>query len=215
MKRLQAQALIALTLYAGAASVWAQDVKTTKADTTKGQAIATQVCAACHGADGNSAVPVNPNLAGQIPEYLHKQLVNFKAQQGKQPERVSPVMNGMVANLSTQDMANVAAYYAGQAPKQGAARSKDSVALGQKLWRAGDASKGLPACAGCHNANGVGVPAQFPRLAGQYADYTEAQLKAFGSGARANDANKVMRSIAARMSESEMKAVADYAAGLR
>jgi len=184
-------------------------------DTDKGRSTATQVCAACHGADGNSLVPVNPKLAGQIPDYLVKQMANFKAAQGKQAERSNPIMGGMVAGLSADDMRNIAAYYGGQQAKPGAARNKSTLPLGQKLWRAGDAPKGIPACAGCHGANGAGVPAQYPRLAGQFADYTDAQLKAFRTGARANDANKVMRGIAARMSDAEIAAVADYAAELR
>ena len=124
-------------------------------------------------------------------------------------------MGGMVAGLSVEDMRDVAAYYAAQQVKPGAVKNRDALALGGKIWRGGDTSKGLPACAACHGASGAGLPAQYPRLAGQYAEYTEAQLKAFRSGERRNDANKMMQAVAARMSDPEIRAVADYIAGLR
>jgi cytochrome c553 len=186
-----------------------------KADPAKAQTIATQVCGACHGADGNSVAPANPKIAGQFPEYLHKQLVNFKAKDGKKPERDNPVMTGMVANLSADDMKNLAAYYGGQKLKPAAAKDKALVAVGQKLWRGGNPATGVAACAGCHGPDGSGIPAQYPRLSGQYSEYIEAQLKAFQSGQRANDPGGMMRGVVARMTEKEMKAVADYAAGLR
>ena len=186
-----------------------------KSDIAAGQTIAAQVCAACHGADGNSPTAANPTLAGQVPEYLHKQLINFKPAAGKKAERENAVMSGMVANLSPEDMRSVALFYGKQQAKPGAAKNKDTLSLGQRLWRGGDTAKGLAACASCHGATGAGVPAQYPRLAGQYAEYTEAQLKAFRSGERANDANRIMRTIAAKMSDAEIRAVADYAAGLR
>lgn len=186
----------------------------TAADLGKGQAIAAQVCAACHGADGNSPTPVNPKLAGQIPEYLQKQMRNFKPEDGKKAARDNPVMMGMVAGLSAEDMRNVAAYFGSQNLKGGAAQGRDTAALGQKIYRGGDMSRGLPACAGCHGPNGAGVPVQYPRLSGQYMEYTEAQLKAFRSGQRANDLNAMMRVIAAKMSDAEIRAVSDYIAGL-
>jgi cytochrome c553 len=186
-----------------------------KADAAKGQKIATQVCAACHGTDGNSIVFANPKLAGQVPEYLEKQLANFKAPAGKEAERKNPIMNGMVANLSADDMRNVAAYYAAQQAKPGTAKSTQTLSLGRKIWRGGDSSKSLPACAGCHGATGAGLPALYPRLAGQHAQYIEAQLKAFRSGERKNDATSTMQTIAARMTDPEIGAVADYVAGLR
>lgn len=186
-----------------------------KPDLAKGQAIASQACAACHGADGNSPTAANPKLAGQVAEYLEKQLHSFKAAQGKKPERDNAIMAGMVANLSPEDMRNVAAYYASQKPEGGVSRSRELVFVGQKLYRAGNAATGLPACAGCHGPNGAGIPAQYPRLAGQYAEYTAAQLKTFHEGQRANDTNRMMRAIAAKMSDAEMRAVSDYIAGLR
>jgi len=185
------------------------------ADAARGQSIANKVCAACHGADGNSPTSVNPKLASQIPEYLQKQLANFKPAAGKRAERENPIMGGMVAGLSAEDMRDVAAYYATRQAKPGVVRNRDAFALGRKIWRGGDLTKGLPACAACHGASGAGLPAQYPRLAGQYAEYTEAQLKAFRSGERRNDANKVMQAVAARMSDPEIRAVADYIAGLR
>src|SRR5713226_6452177 len=158
----------------------------------KAQGIAAQVCAACHASDGNSIAPANPKIAGQFVEYLAKQLRDFKAQGGKPALRESAVMNGMVANLSDADLKGLAAYYAGQALKPSAAADKELAALGQKLWRGGDALHGIPACAGCHGPAGAGIPAQFPRLAGQYAEYIVAQLTAFREGKRANDVNGVM-----------------------
>lgn len=186
-----------------------------KPDLAKGQTIVSQACAACHGADGNSPTPANPKLAGQGAEYVEKQLHNFKAAQGKKPERDNAIMAGMVANLSADDMRNVAAYLASQKPKGGVSSSRELVHVGQKLYRAGNAATGLPACAGCHGPTGAGLPAQYPRLAGQYAEYTLAQLKAFHDNRRNNDTNRMMRAIAGKMSEAEMRAVSDYIAGLR
>lgn len=168
------------------------------------------ICAGCHMADGNSMIPTNPKLAGQVPEYLYKQLSEFKS-----GARMNPIMSAMVASLSEADMKGLAQYYAGQTLNPESARSADAAALGQKLWRAGDLGKGIPACAGCHGPAGAGLPAQFPRLGGQFADYLEAQLKAFRAEERANDANRMMRAIALKMTDPEIKAVADYAAGLR
>jgi len=184
-------------------------------DLAKAQNTANQVCAACHAADGNSIAPANPKIAGQIPEYLHKQLADFKPQGGKKPARESPIMLGMVANLSDADMKALAAFYAGQKLKPAAAADKNLAVLGQKLWRGGNTATGVPACAGCHGPAGAGMPAQFPRLAGQYAEYIASQLKAFKEGGRANDPNGMMRGVTARMTEREIRAVAEYAAGLR
>ncbi|TSA11081.1 MAG: cytochrome c4 [Betaproteobacteria bacterium] len=186
-----------------------------KGTAAKAQGVANEVCAACHAADGNSQIAANPKLAGQIPEYLYKQLADFKATAGKKAERDNPVMSAMVTNLSPEDMRNVAAYYAGQAAKPGAAKNKDLVALGQRIYRGGIASEGIAACASCHGPNGAGMPAQYPRLSGQHAEYVEAQLKAFRSGARVNDFAASMRGVAGRLSDREIEAVADYIAGLR
>ena len=186
-----------------------------KADIGKAQSIVNQSCAACHAPDGNSQIAANPKLAGQIPEYLYKQLTNFKAAAGKKAERDNAVMAGMVAGLSTEDMHNLAAYFAGQTAKPGVAKSKDLVALGQRIYRGGIAGEGVAACASCHGPNGAGMPAQYPRLSGQHAEYIAAQLKAFRSSARANDAAASMRGVAGRLSDREIEAVADYVAGLR
>jgi cytochrome c553 len=181
----------------------------------KAQNIASQVCAACHAADGNSIAPANPKIAGQFPEYLDKQLRDFKAQGGKKAVRENAVMAGMVANLSDADMKGLASFYASQKLKPAAAADKDLAALGQKVWRGGNAASGVPACAGCHGPAGAGLPGQYPRLAGQYAEYLAAQLKLFKEGGRANDPNGAMRGVAARLTEREIRAVSEYAAGLR
>ncbi len=206
---------LALLSFAVCAGPLAAAEPAAKADSAKGQSIAGKICAACHGADGNSPTPANPKLASQVPEYLQKQLANFKPTAGKRAERENPIMGGMVAGLSVEDMRDVAAYYSAQRVKPGAVRNRDALALGRKIWRGGDVAKGLPACAACHGASGAGLPAQYPRLAGQYAEYTEAQLKAFRSGERRNDTNGMMQAIAVRMSEPEIRAVADYVTGLR
>ncbi len=200
----RALGLAAVLFAAGAA--FAQD---------KAPAVAAQVCAACHGADGNSVAPANPKIAGQISEYLQKQLRDFKPQDGQKPVRESAIMNAMVANLSDADVKGLAAYYAGQAHKPAAAGDKDLAMQGQKLWRGGDIPHGIPACAGCHGPAGAGIPAQFPRLSGQFAEYIAAQLTAFREGRRANDRNGVMRGVAAHMNDGQIRAVAEYAAGLR
>jgi len=195
----------------------AEEAKT-KADPAKGKTIAETICVACHGADGNSPISANPNLAGQVEDYIYKQLNNFKMVDGKPAARNNPnnpVMMAMAAPLSDEDMRNVAAWFAQQKQKPAAAKDDAQIALGQKLWRMGDFKKGVPACAGCHGASGAGLPAQFPRLSGQYPEYTEAQLKAFRQGERTNDPEKMMRTIAAKLSDAEIKAVSEYAAGLR
>lgn len=199
-------ALTALTVVVGTAA--AQNA-------ARGQRIAGQVCAACHAADGNSVAAANPKIAGQFAEYLQKQLGDFKAQPGQKPARESAIMTAMAANLSDDDIQSLAAYYAGQKLRPASAADKDLAALGQKIWRGGIAATGTPACGGCHGPAGAGIPAQYPRLAGQFAEYVAAQLKGFKDGARSNDVNGVMRGVAARMTEREIQAVAQYAAGLR
>ncbi|WKB54640.1 c-type cytochrome [Eleftheria terrae] len=178
-----------------------------KPDLAKGEAIATQVCAACHAADGSRGSPANPILQGQHPEYLVKQLTEFKA--GK---RKNPVMQGFASALSEADMKNVAAFYGQKHAKPGFAKQKDLVALGEKIYRGGIADKQVPACAACHGPAGSGIPSQYPRLGGQHSDYTLAQLNAFRAGGRTNNAQ--MTAIASKMSDREIQAVADYIAGL-
>ena len=178
-------------------------------DASKAQAIANQVCAACHGADGNSPLPMNPSLAGQHPEYLFKQMNEFKS-----GSRNNAVMVGMVAGLSAEDMRNLAAYYAAQKPSETAAKDMELVAHGRKLFRGGNVATGVAACAGCHSPNGAGIPSQYPRLAGQHPEYVVAQLKAFRAGDRANDSNNMMRTVASRLTDKEIAAVAEYLSGL-
>ena len=176
-------------------------------DPAKGAALSASVCAACHTNDGSRGVAANPIIQGQHPDYLVKQLEEFKA--GK---RDNPVMKSMAAPLSEADMRNVAAFYASKQAKPGFAKNKELVSLGEKIYRGGIAERNIPACAGCHSPNGAGIPAQYPRLAGQHADYTEAQLVAFRGGARKNSVP--MSGVAATMNDREIKAVADYIAGL-
>jgi len=213
MKRSLLILLCAMTAFGAQASDVAK--ATPKGDAARGQAIVATVCVACHGPDGNSPLPVNPKLAGQHAEYLLKQMKNFKAAEGKQPERVNAIMNGMIAAYDEGQMRDLAAYFAAQPRKGETAKSRETIELGQKLYRAGDQAKGLPACAACHGPAGAGIPAQYPRLGGQWAEYTEVQLKSFREGARANDANKMMRMVAIKMTDAEIKAVSDYIAGLR
>ncbi|MES2938365.1 MAG: c-type cytochrome [Pseudomonadota bacterium] len=179
-----------------------------KADAAQGEAKYTATCAACHGADGNSGTPANPKLAQQHPDYIVKQLQEFKS--GKRP---SPIMQGFASQLSDADMKNIAAFVGAKKAKAGFAKDKDLVALGERIYRGGIADRQVAACAGCHSPNGAGIPAQYPRLGGQHADYTATQLTAFRDGARKNSIQ--MTQIAAKMNDREIRAVADYIAGLR
>jgi cytochrome c553 len=186
-----------------------------KGDAAKGQQIATQVCAACHNADGNSSIPTNPSLAGQHAEYITKQLKNFKLKDGKPAERENAIMSAMVEPLSPEDMKDLGAYYAQQTPKPVGAKDKALAEQGEKIYRGGNLETSVPACAGCHSPNGVGIPPSYPRLSGQHAEYILAQLRAFRKEQRASDPNNVMRMIATRMSEREMQAVSQFISGLR
>ena len=194
----------------------AEEKKTPKADPAKGEQLYISgdashnimACVGCHGTAGNSTITQNPKLAGQHAEYIAKQLADFKT-----PGRNNPVMSGIAKAMTDEDIKNVAAYLDKQASKSGAAKNKDIVEFGKKIYRAGIAEKNVPACAGCHGATGGGIPAQFPRLAGQHQDYTDAQLKSFRQDARKNSAQ--MTTIAKRMSDDEIQAVADYIAGLK
>jgi cytochrome c553 len=179
-----------------------------KADANKGQAIATQVCGACHAFDGARGVSANPILQGQHPEYLVKQLRDFKS-----GARNNAVMKGFASTLSDQDMRDVAAFYASKTAKPGFAANKDSLLLGERIYRGGIADRRIAACAGCHSPNGAGIPAQYPRVAGQHGEYSETQLTAFRSGARANSLQ--MAGVSAKLNDREIKALADYMAGLR
>lgn len=177
-------------------------------DANKGAALSAAVCSACHSNDGSRGAPANPIIQGQHPDYLVKQLAEYKS--GK---RDNPIMKGIASTLSADDMRNVAAFYAGKQPKSGAAKNKELALLGEKIWRGGVADRSIPACAGCHGPSGFGIPSQYPRLSGQHADYVEGQLVAFRAGARRN--NEVMIAVAAKLNDREIKALSDYSAGLR
>ncbi len=208
--------LVATLAVSGLATAAAPAAAPVKADPAKGATLydsgdaarGLPACVSCHGAAGNSTIAANPKLAGQIGAYTHKQLVDFTT-----PNRNNPIMTPYSKMLTDEDKRNVSAYLAAQLPKQGAAKNKDIVELGKKIYRGGIAATGVAACASCHGAAGAGIPAQFPRLAGQHQDYTVAQLQAFKGGARKNSAQ--MTTLAKRMSDEEMQAVADYIAGLK
>jgi cytochrome c553 len=209
-------ASLAFISASAAVAAEAQHPAAAKADPAKGATLydsgdnarGVPACLSCHGAAGNSTIAANPKLSNQIAAYTHKQLVDFTT-----PQRVNPIMSTYAKMLTDEEKRNVAAYLATQKAKPGAAKNKDTVELGRKIYRGGIAEKGVAACASCHGANGSGIPVQFPRLAGQQQDYTVAQLVNFRTGARSNSPQ--MTALAQRLSDAEMKAVADYIAGLR
>ncbi|MDO8767420.1 MAG: c-type cytochrome [Burkholderiaceae bacterium] len=190
------------------ATAKAEPAKAAKPDLVKGEASFTAVCAACHGADGNSGTPANPKLSQQHPEYLVKQLQEFKS--GK---RNNAIMTGFASALSEEDMKNIAYWISSKKSKPGFAKDKELVAMGEKIYRGGISDRQVPACAGCHSPNGAGIPALYPRIGGQHADYTIAQLTTFRDGARKNSLQ--MTQVSAKLNDREIKAVADYIAGLR
>jgi cytochrome c553 len=207
--KLIASLLIAAALVAPTLSQAAEPAApAAKADLAKGEATYTAVCASCHGADGNSGSPANPKLAQQHPEYLVKQLQEFKS--GK---RANAIMSGMSAGLSDADMKNIAGWLASKTSKPNFAKEKELVVLGERIFRGGIADRQIAACAGCHTPTGAGIPSQYPRLAGQHADYTVSQLTGFRDGIRKNNAQ--MTGVAAKLNDREIKAVSDYIAGLR
>jgi cytochrome c553 len=183
-------------------------------DFPKAQKIVSTVCAACHGADGNSAAPENPSLAGQVPEYIERQLKNFKA-----GVRINPVMQGMAANLSEDEIKELAGFFSEQKIKPRISKNPPAVELGQLIYRGGVAKSGVPACMACHSPSGAGIPAQYPRLAGQSAVYVAAQLKAFRSEARgmhkSDTLGKTMVEVASKLTDKEVAAVAEYVSALR
>ncbi len=181
----------------------------TKADMiARGKEKAGTICVACHGLDGMSLLPANPNIAGMPEQYIARQLELFKS-----GERKNPIMQGMAASLNPDDMKAVGAYYFSQRAKVNAiAKDAALAAKGQKIFRAGIPELKVPACAGCHGGTGAGIPGIYPRLAGQWPEYTLEQLKQYTAGTRKN---MQMNAIANRMRESEMQAVAEYVAGLR
>jgi len=179
-----------------------------KPDLVKGEATFTAVCAACHGADGNSGTPAYPKLSQQHPEYLVKQLQEYKT--GK---RKNAIMQGFAATLSDADMKNVAYWATSKQAKPGFAKEKELVTLGERIYRGGISDRQIPACAGCHSPTGAGIPSQYPRLSGQHSEYTAAQLTYFRDGVRTNSIQ--MTQVAAKLNDKEIRAVADYIAGLR
>ena len=196
------------SLSANAAATAEKPAEAAPATTKTAEQIVGAVCSACHGTDGNSVITANPKLAGQHPEYLAKQLTEFKS--GK---RANAVMSGMASALSDEDMKNLAAYFSNQKLKLSAAKTNGAGSLGEKIYRGGIAATGVPACAACHGATGSGLPKQFPRLGGQHTDYVLTQLRTFRTGERANA--PMMMTIATKMTDAEMAAVADYIQGLR
>ncbi len=202
-------------LIAASFGVYAAEGAKRMPDLAKAKTTAETVCVACHNADGNSPLAVNPILAGQHREYLLKQLAEFKSVDGKPQVRVNATMLGMTAILSQEDMEGLALYFSQQKLKPAAATDPKLIAAGKILWRRGDPDKGIPACAGCHGPAGAGIPTQYPRLGGQHAEYTETQLKNFRSEERSNDPERMMRAIADKLSDKQIKALADYIAGLR
>lgn len=193
----------------------ASEAAPAKADAAKGAKLYNEgtttgvpACVGCHGPNGNSMIPVNPKLAGQQEAYIYKQLVNFTT-----PERMNPIMTAFSSMMSDEDKKNVAAFLGTQKQEPGEAKNKDTIALGQKIYRGGIAEKSVPACASCHGVAGGGIPVQYPRVGGQHQDYAAAQLIAFRSAARKNSPQ--MTAITKRMSDEEINAVADYIAGLK
>ncbi len=211
--------LVTLTVFGGlpaASAATPAAAPAAKADPARGGALydagdparGLPSCVSCHGAAGNSSIVANPKLSGQFASYTHKQLVDFTT-----PNRQQPIMTTYAKMLTDAEKKDIAAWLAVQVHKPGAAKNKDTVELGRKIYRGGIAERGVAACASCHGANASGIPAQYPRLAGQHQDYTTAQLEAFKSGTRANSPQ--MTTLSQRMSTAEMRAVADYIAGLR
>jgi len=207
---------VALLAVSGVASAADAHAPAAKVDPAKGATLygdgdsarGLPACVSCHGAAGNSTIAANPKLAGQPEAYLYKQLVNFT-----EPSRNQPVMTTYAKMLSDEEKKNIAAYLASQTQKPGAAKNKDTIDLGKKIYRGGIAEKQVPACASCHGPAGGGMPSMYPRVAGQHQDYTIATLNAFKAHARKNSAE--MSTIAGRLSDDEIKAVADYVAGLK
>ena len=196
--------IISLCFTVGAESkLSSQELVTTKK-------IINSLCIACHGIDGNSLISANPKLGGQHAAYILKQLENFKS-----GLRENAVMAGMVVNLTEQEMINLALYFSEQNILLSKARNNGVGSLGEKIFRAGIKNKGVAACASCHGPSGHGIPDKYPRLNAQHSQYTLAQLNAFRLELRKNDSDEVMRTIAQKLTEQEMQAVADYIQGLR
>ena len=201
--RIAALAALAAALASLASPVFA------RGDAARGQAAA-GACIACHGADGNSMIPTNPSLAAQHPEYIAKQLAEFKS-----GARANAIMAGMAAALTPESMADLGAHFSAQKLRHAGTRDRSLAEKGRRLYRGGDSARGIPACAGCHSPTGAGIPAQYPRLGGQHPEYTATQLRSFRAGERANDSGAMMRTVAARLTDAEIAALSEYVAGLK
>ncbi len=213
-------ALAALFLAAGLSNplvpAVASNAPADRPDPAKGKKIAAEVCAPCHNADGNSVISTNPKLSGQTAEYIVKQLTDLAKPPGDKTGRENPVMGGFAAMLEPADRQNLAAWFSSQPPfppASAGAVATPEAAMGQRIYRTGIPEKAVPACAGCHGPTGAGLPVLYPRIGGQHGDYVEAQLHAFREGTRRN--NEAMWQIAFRLSDPEIKALAEYVSGLR
>lgn len=208
--------MVAVILSLSANALAGSSTTPEKGDAEKGKEIAAGTCAGCHNPDGNSIIPTNPILAGQHAAYTVKQLMDFKeGDDGEPAKRPSPIMAPMVAGLSLEDMRDLGAYYAQQAPQEGISngRNQDLLKLGEIIYRGGNLENEVPACASCHSPDGAGLPSNYPRVAGQHADYTYAQLRAFDKN-RKND-NEVMQLVVSRMNAREKRAVAEFITSLK
>jgi cytochrome c553 len=210
MKKVMAAIAFAGLALASVVGVAADDTPLAKGDPEAGKELS-QPCVACHGPKGNSPEGQWPNIAGQHAGYLFKQLKSFKAGE----ERSNAQMAGMVADLSPADMRDLAAYYAAQPKKTMGASEEELVQRGREIYLGGLPDKGVAACVACHGPKGRGNPAAgYPRVGGQWAQYLDQQLRHFRSGERANDAQAMMRTLAGDMSDTEIRAVSEYMAGL-
>ena len=186
------------------------ETKLSSSELVSTKKIINNLCIACHAIDGNSVVSVNPKLAGQHAAYITKQLNNFKS-----GLRENVVMAGMVASLTEKDMINLGYYFSEQDILLSAAKENGVGSLGENIFRAGIKSKGVAACASCHGPSGHGIPDKYPRLNAQHSEYTLAQLNSFRLELRKNDPDSVMRTIAQKLTEQEMRSVSDYIQGLK
>ena len=191
-----------------------QNSGTYQGDPNKGKTVAGGVCAGCHGNDGNSIIPTNPILAGQHAAYIQKQLHNFQVKSGDEKAmRENAIMLGFASGLNDEQIADVAAYYNQQKTQPSYTKNKELALIGESIYKGGDVQNGIPACSSCHGPKGAGIPNQYPRIAGQYTEYTTSTLLSYKSGSRAN--NKQMMTISKRMSNDQIDAVSEYLAGLR
>lgn len=211
MKTLLITGLLATTLATPAFATEQAHGAQSAGDLEKGKEKAGQICQACHGLDGNGVPgqPVWPKLAGQHPDYIYKQLTNFKNN-----DRSNAQMTPMALPLSDEEMRDLAVYYA-SLPQSGGAPDPELAVLGETIFRAGNPQSGVPACSGCHGPDGLGSNlAKFPRISGQHSEYTDQTLKLFRATERRNDPNGMMRGVAARMTDQEIAAVSAYVEGL-